>query len=627
MPLLRVDVPESVRSSVFTESDVQNYKHGKYVDIPAAGHISVARSWYAPLEEVVLQVTLPAQSAIRHWLLVIEDARGKVYFQSVLDDSAPSCSVRLRTAGSAGVHTVRLKDPDASLHQCVAHFELRLATQISTGDARLDRLIETTRDRMRLNRRMLNIQGTETAGYITSDSWNYASIWLRDMSYQLRAYRYWEPDLKSCVEPFFTTQLPSGKLFDNYNASGKLHRMESESDLEYLLVLAAYWTWQATGDDQWIKEHWPALEKALAFPRNETERWMQDPGLPLRGHTCDTWDFNINGTDELYPRVAALCDLTGFHLAHRIMADWAQVFQMPERLRWHSGEAVRLASVAEKHFWDGKKFLHHLHADPLDHGAFDESSQLAMSNTWAITRGLAKANEASRIIQTYFERAIETNQRPWWSLQPGYPKELGYFGIHGSDGVTQPGGYANGGLMPWVGGELCHACFLTGKFAEGWGLLDDYLDFFEENNGAIYTWYWPDMRPGYRTPNTTSHCGWGMAEWVCAVIEGLAGVRDLTSQFQKVRLQPAWFEVGFDCVRVVVRYGPVDEYVAYRAEKQPDGSVQIEVYSSGSGIEWVSAEGDTLFSVRDGSLQASETFTIESPVPGHWVRCSILSPG
>ena len=42
--------------------------------------------------------------------------------------------------------------------------------------------------------------------------------------------------------------------------------------------------------------------------------------------------------------------------------------------------------VGNELFWDGVKYLHHIHLDPFDHRDFDEDDQLVMSNSWAITR-------------------------------------------------------------------------------------------------------------------------------------------------------------------------------------------------------------------------------------------------
>ena len=112
----------------------------------------------------------------------------------------------------------------------------------------------------------------------------------------------------------------------------------------------------------------------------------------------------------------------------------------------------------------GEAQRHHVHLDPFDHGDFDEDDQLVMSNSWAITRKFANHEQAVSIINEYMRRLKETGDRfPWWSLQPGYPDELGYF-KNADPGRRAQGNYANGGLFPWVGGEILPGSFFYGCF-------------------------------------------------------------------------------------------------------------------------------------------------------------------
>jgi len=59
---------------------------------------------------------------------------------------------------------------------------------------------------------------------------------------------------------------------------------------------------------------------------------------------------------------------------------------------------------AVKLLWDGTKFLHHVQMDKIDHDGFDESKQLAMGNTWAVTRGLADSLQPASVVDEYRRR-------------------------------------------------------------------------------------------------------------------------------------------------------------------------------------------------------------------------------
>ena len=149
----------------------------------------------------------------------------------------------------------------------------------------------------------------------------------------------------------------------------------------------------------------------------------------------------------------------------------------------HQAEEYRRR--AKDLLWDSGKYLHHVHLTPIEHPDFDESQQLAMGNVWAITRGLANHDQAVAIIKEYGKRREETGDAfPWWSLQPGYPDELGYY----EGPYCQQGGYANGGLMPWVGGELCLAAFEHGMESYGVELYHQYVEHLQRTGNRVHVW-------------------------------------------------------------------------------------------------------------------------------------------
>jgi hypothetical protein len=197
-----------------------------------------------------------------------------------------------------------------------------------------------------------------------------------------------------------------------------------------------------------------------------------------------------------------------------------------------------------------------------------------------MTRGLATPEQATRIIDEYRLRHAETGDAyPWWSLQPGYPDHLGYF----KRDYCKQGGYANGGLMPWVGGELCRAAFLFGRESYAVELLRQYAEHLRRTGGA-HVWYWPNGEPGFRTTNEVPYAPWGMAEWLNALTEGLAGIEDLGATMSRVKVSPRWAATPVKEVRVMTRYAAAKGYFAYRMEIAPDASA-IRLTYCGSGSE------------------------------------------
>lgn len=529
----------------------------------AFGRVETDSRSYQPLDTVTVTVTGRGKGD-KQGIIRVCDPERQAYFEARVKLENNRGSIRFLAGGRLGLHYVFLFWPNEKKHSRYVNFFLDCETRIASGDRDFDELYPFSRDAMRLGRREYATPAGRFVGYISADTWHFDGIWLRDWIYGLPASRYWETEMTCGLDRFLEQQSKKGMIPDGIERNGHTWRVGLESDVEYIMVLGVWQAWQATGNDSWMAAHLPRLERALNYIRSDPKHWNAAHGLIQRQHSCDTWDFDINGASDSGTRrhVIATCDQAGYILAFRIMS---QMYRHLEK----TGDADRWAKEAESYrdravrlLWDGTKFLHHVHIDPIDHGDFDEAGQLAMGNTWAMTRGLASAEQARAIIAEYRRRQAATGDAyPWWSLQPGYPDRLGYF----SQPYCQEGGYANGGLLPWVGGELCRAAFRFGREAYAVELLRSYAEHLRRTGGA-QVWYWPDGTPGFRTTNEVPYTGWGMAEWVSALIEGLAGIHDENGQFRGASISPRWAATPGQKVFVSARYAASAAYVAYRME-------------------------------------------------------------
>lgn len=543
---------------------------------PEWGELSVERKTYAPLEMVRLHIG-PGRTRAQRWRVEWFDGLATRYGRAEGTFHADPTIVEFPAGGAPGMQFVRLWLDDGGDHRRLVNFTLAAETSLVSGDADLDALYPVSREAMLLNRRRYPLPEGIVVGYTTADSVQTLAYWLRDMLYNLPGYRLWERDVAGGFAALLRRQRDDGSLPDGVRADGSTWRMITESDVEYLAMLAVQQTWLITGDEGWLAAHLPIADRALAHWRANPLRWREAERLPVRAHTCDTWDFSIvdgDRYDASTPQVAALCDVTGYYaaLSARARIESLRTGGDPlaaARLR-EEAEAFRIRAAAR--LWDGEKFQHHLHLDRFDHGRFDEGAQLAMSNTWAITRGFAEWPQALRILDTYRRRWAETGDRfPWWSLQPGYPHaDYPFLAAHP---YQHTGGYCNGGLMPWVGGALAHGAFLAGAPEFGLRLLRDYAAFCRESGGEVYTWYWPNGEPGFRTANTTGHDGWGMGHWLAALFEGLAGVEVTAPAMREVTISPHWAAGKFTDVRCVTHFPASEVYTAYRWQRYPDGLV------------------------------------------------------
>jgi len=560
------------------------------------GDIRFEKREYSPLEKVKAFIEAPERGA-KTFRIEWYDGLSMKYGENTGRLKKSKATVSFVAGGHPGMQYVLLWfDPDKNItyapsqrdlwnpgtprqwfedrktHDRLANFYLQAETQFSTGDKDIDEMYARSRESLRLNRRRYNLAEGEVIGYTTADSGNCMDFWLRDMYYQSLAFSLWEKDTKSGFEALFRRQMKDGSFPDNVNTNDNPQRSNTESDVEYIAVLALYDTWMTTGDDDYLKRNLPAVERGIRYCTSHPKRWDSKTGLVKRGHTCGTWDFDIelfDDWDEHSPAVAANCDQSGLFLAYKLLARMFKYLGKHKKAKKYDERAKKFRARVIKMLWDGEKFQHHLHLDHFDHGAFDESKQLSMGNGWAMTRGLATSGQCRRIIETYLKRWKQTGYRfPWFSLEPGYPVELGKC-LEVCELYLRPGGYCNGGMMPFVGACLCTGAFENGEEKLGARLLRDYASFLQERNGEIYTWFWPDMQPGFRcsSRNTTGHDGWGMGHWVESLTRGLAGIKITAPGLKGVEFSPRWGAAGIRKAKVVAHYPSVDRYVAYTWKK------------------------------------------------------------
>ena len=541
------------------------------------GAVTTERRLYRPLDTVKVEIK-GRTAGDRSCRIRVADPLQRVYFEQDIALTGNRGTVSFPATGPLGTHYVYLWWPGETRYSRYVNFRLDAETGVETGDPDFDKLFPFTREAMLLGRRDYQTARGRFVGYISADTLRFDGIWLRDWIYSLPGYQHWEQQMLPGLDRFLEVQTAEGMVPDGIHRDGKTWRVGLESDVEYILVLGAWQSWQATGDDAWLRAVLPKLERAIAYVESAPRHWDAKNQLIKRQHSCDTWDYDIDGAGDHgnSRHVIATCDQSGYYLAFQAMSRMYQhLGDQPTAERW-AAKANGYRERAVKLLWDGTKFLHHAHLDAIDHGDFDESKQLAMGNTWAITRGLADQKQSVNIIEEYRRRHKATGDAyPWWSLQPGYPDHLNYW----KDPFRLQGGYANGGLMPWVGGELCRGAFQNGREAYGVELLRQYATHLRKTGGA-QVWYWPDGTPGFRTTNEVNYAGWGMGQWVQALLEGLGGVRDQSSLLRDVEVSPRWAATPAKQARVTFRYAASDGYFTYVWSRNDR---EIKVDYSGSG--------------------------------------------
>jgi hypothetical protein len=379
----------------------------------------------------------------------------------------------------------------------------------------------------------------------------------------------------------------------------------------------------------------PKVEAGLEYAVTDPQMFDDAHGVIKRPHTLDEWDIGFTEagehayTDDTAKFVIMQGDTSQLFLACAMLAQAFAALGDRDRASRYRMLRDHYRRLGNELFWDGVKYKHHIHLAPFDHGDFNEDDQLAMSNSWAVTRGFADHEKAVSIINEYVRRWKQTGDRfPWWSLQPGYPDKLGY--LRGGEGMAWSklqGEYANGGLFPWVGGELCRGAFQHGMEELAYRLLRDVHYVLKRDQGAMFTWYHLDGSAAMNAPhNQTNYDPWGLAPWTQAVIEELAGIKSEGKRLEHVLCAPRWPVTKARQVSATAHFPCSDTYFCYHYGLSRD---RIRLHFTGTGEDvsfrillpgWRKCSGVTL----DGKktrfkierLEKSVYVTVEAKIKG-----------
>lgn len=431
----------------------------------------------------------------------------------------------------------------------------------------------------------LSIDGNDVHGYRSPDS---AALWIRDHSDIIRGGRYFASDMRNTVDAFAAQQASNGRVYDfvtRLPMTGsnerenweKWIRVPVEADVEFRFVNAAFLTWQATGDTEWVKNLIPALESAVNYSMSHPWRWDAEHQLVKRAYTIDTWDFdytagkepwlNFQVTDDTFWGIMH-GDNSGVYQALSRIAILCRECGMDDKAASLEEKAEALRERANKLLFNGEFYTHFYKLTDVKIDGVDESQQLSLSNPMDINRGLATQDIADAIVRTYIKRGeVNDTFAPWYSIDPPFPG--GTFG----DEKLVPGSYCNGGVMPLVGGELARAALESGHENYGVNVLDIYHKLIEEA-GETYLWYFPDGThstiENSTSPEAMPTDGWGSSAMLWAFVEGLAGVQDIRSRFESIRFTPRWLAAGESEAEFKVSYPVSGAEFSYNFEHRAD---------------------------------------------------------
>lgn len=426
--------------------------------------------------------------------------------------------------------------------------------------------------------------------------------WIRDHVHVMKAMKYIHPDMKSFIEFFLENQTAEGLYFDyymplKYGKSGdrknifekrywkvfpedsiEMHRLPVEADLEYLLVEGVYAVWQSTGDTLFVKKWLPALVKGMNYSMTDPLRWSKKYQLVKRGYTLDTWDFmqlpysrdeysrrggniqkGIFDIDEKTPMGIMHGDNSGMYAACNQLSKLFDITGDKGAAKKWQQEANGIRNRTNALCWNGKFYAHFIEDDPQpDYLTMDQKNTLSLSNPYDINRGLPTEKMAMSILKTYKELKEKNKANSFAEWYGIYPAVQPHFADY------KPGSYMNGGVNTIVAGELAKAAFQNGYENYAIDILQRLMQLMKKHNNDLPVSYTPGGKVDEGIPDN-----WGQAAVYSALIEGLAGVVDKSSQFSEVEISPRWLAVGKNKASVKIGYGPTPAEISYVYEHEP----------------------------------------------------------
>ncbi len=605
--------------------------------LPEAGVVWTLPRKCGPLDDV--EVTFIWNELVdQEVTFQLTDAAHEVYFEQTVTAQAGEAKLVIKPGGGLGVHliTVRTPRPDGTIYTRYGSFRVTAATTVATDTGEIDDLLELLAEGLLQCVDVTQVNGKLRTYYKAADN---SRQNLAYPAFGIDGLRYFLADIKSMFEAIYDNQWPDGRLpdhvyGDNYDPRVTRRLRTCMADLEVGVAGTLCKGWLAHGDDEWLREMLPKVEAGLDFVLTDPMMYDQSHGAIKRPHTLDEWDigFTEDGahseTDETCKFVLMQGDTAQLHLAATLLAEAFDAIGDPVRADHYRRVQDHYYHHGNSLFWDGVKYRHHIHLDPFDHGDFDEADQLTMSNAAAMSRGLADHEKAVSIIDEHVRRWEETGDAfPWWSLQPGYPDELGYFKRNSGAWTKGQGEYCNGGLFPWVGGELCRGALQHGREELAYRLLRDVHSVLKRDNGALFTWYNLDGSAAINAPHhQTNYDPWGFSPWAAAVVEEMIGIKPATPGLGHVICAPRWPAAGVRSAAATAHFPSSDTYFSYQYERSDD-SIRMHFTGTGEDVslrillpDWPECSAVTIddaaveFAV--GTIEESVYVTVESEING-----------
>lgn len=537
----------------------------------------------------------------------ITDASGTVYETAELSAKDGTYSYTFVPRGAAGYQRVSFTDGSK---EASCRFYLQHITEVVTGDEEFDFFYNM------LQTQLLTWPEGDVYTLDSGERFRSSVGWIRDDAFALEGSKYLAATSQSWIDFFLDYQREDGMLYEKIDTKqtpqsyfyylpqdcyiyvggtvGGVTRLDVEADVEFLLVQAAYETWQATGDDTWMESILSGLDKAMTYIRTDETRWSEKYGVAIRANTIDTWDYSYTNEHRAVspwwePKAGfsktAMCifygDNTGYYQAACMLADMYRVTGDTSRMNYWLSEASAVRENLMEVAWNGDYFAHMVHIAPTVEDAekawqedFEKDwKRLSLSLTYTLNRGFLTQEEGESIIETF--RNFRDNP-PAIENTAGMPTDEKYFAewvtiypayLDGFGGAPSVGKGMNAGLCSFGAGALSRGSYIYGYSEYGTDILERLKALCIRDGEIHFTYNRDGSVMGGIGPAT-----WSAGSIYAAITEGLVGVRDEGQQYQYATVAPAWTSSSYNEVYASTSYGASEEYVAYQTKPDAQNS-------------------------------------------------------
>lgn len=454
-----------------------------------------------PLDDV--DVTTDAEMPIR-----VYDGEGRPYAAG----RGPRMS--LTVSGALGTHVACVYD-EMGRETDRASFKVDCRTEIDDDCGPFKRLLymlECTLERVyaRPNNRALDGERVYHLHVITS----------RDTIHAIKGAKYFIGHVRDVIDLFGDHQREDGMIWDFCipvppdtlyhfewrwgpefskrinNGTQIFARQPCMNDVEHMFIGGIHLVWKATGDDEWMASKLDAGLRAMDFTRNSPLVWSEKFQLMKRPYCLDLWDFQsefdaaLVGGDEMDAKVGVTKfgvfhgDNTGMADSCRKLAEMLDYVGRHEDAKRARGFSEHLLERLDELAWNGEFYTHHVSEEPefeRDFGV-DESTQVSLSNAYAVNRGIGH-EKVKAIIETYQRIRREMPDgcpAEWFQMYPPFPR-----GWHIPEWI-----YTNGACTILVAGELAHGCFEHGYEKYGADILKRTVELFSPHGDEFIGGLW-----------------------------------------------------------------------------------------------------------------------------------------